>query len=347
VTAPGDQAGNRLGRSVTPLCAEYDAALLDLDGVVYRGAEPIPHAASMLRAAADGGMRLTYVTNNASRTPAQVVAVLRGVDVDAQVDEIATSAQAAARLLAEHLPPGAAVLVIGAEGLHAAVVDMGFVAVSSAADAPVAVVQGFSESTSYAMLAEAALAVSAGALWVATNLDATIPTPRGMLPGNGSLVAAVRHATGATPIAAGKPQRPLHDEAVRRTGATRPLVVGDRLDTDIDGALAVGADSLLVLTGVTSLLDVARMPAGRRPTYVGADLRALLEAHLPITDDDGVLRCGDATASFADGVVAVGANAPPSGDDSGTSAIRVACACAWRAVDAGEQIQSLTGLRAD
>ena len=343
MTAPGNQAGAQLGSSEIALSAAYDAALLDLDGVVYVGSEPILHAASVLRDAAARGLRLTYVTNNASRTPAQVVEILRSVGVDADADEIATSAKAAARLLAEHLPTGAKVLVVGAEGLRTAVENQGLTVVATAAENPAAVVQGFSESMSYAMLAEAVLAVNAGAFWVATNLDATIPTPRGMLPGNGALVAAVRHATGATPVAAGKPQRPLHDEAVRRTGATRPLVVGDRLDTDIDGALAVGADSLLVLTGVTTLLDLARVPAGRRPTYVSADLRALLVAHLPIKDDDGVMRCGPAAASFADGVVTVSQGSPAPDDDM-TSAIRVACACAWRALDAGEAIRELAGV---
>ena len=339
-------AGHQLSSCPTPLSEEYDAALLDLDGVVYRGTEAIAHAAAALASAASAGMRLTFVTNNASRTPEQVVAVLRSVGVDAQPAEVATSAQAAARMLAERLPAGAPVLVIGAGGLRQAVIDAGLTPVDSAADEPVAVVQGFSDATSYPMLAEAALAVNAGALWVATNLDATIPTPRGMLPGNGALVAAVRHATGATPLAAGKPERPLHDEAVRRTGALRPLVVGDRLDTDIDGALAVGADSLLVLTGVTSLLELMRVAAGRRPSYVGTDLRALLHAHESVESSDGVTRCGPATASVHDGVLTVdpGAGLPP--EASATAALRAACASGWQALDAGAAVHAITGLPA-
>ncbi|MDQ1709300.1 MAG: glycerol-phosphatase, partial [Frankiaceae bacterium] len=267
------ELGHQLASCAERLADAYDAALLDLDGVVYRGTEAIAHAAASLRAAAAAGMRLTFVTNNASRTPAEVAAVLNAVGVDAAAADVATSAQAAATLLAARLAPGARVLILGTRALRDAVADAGLTPVASAAEQPDAVVQGFSPDTNYSMLAEATLAVRAGALWIATNLDATIPSERGVLPGNGALVAAVSAATGATPVAAGKPQRPLHDEAVRRTNARRPLVVGDRLDTDVDGALAVGVDSLLVLSGVTALLELVRLPAGRRPSYVGADLR--------------------------------------------------------------------------
>ncbi|MEO6712517.1 MAG: HAD-IIA family hydrolase [Mycobacteriales bacterium] len=333
MTSLGDQLANCAGS----LATAYDAALLDLDGVVYRGTEPIPHAASSLTAAAEAGMRLTYVTNNASRTPEQVAELLRAVGVDADPSDVATSAQAAATLLAEQLEPGARVLVIGAAALRLAVSDRGLTPVSSADDEPAAVVQGFSPDTTYAMLAEATLAIRAGALWIATNLDSTIPAARGVLPGNGALVSAVATATGATPIAAGKPQRPLHDEAVRRTGSRTPLVVGDRLDTDIDGALAVGAHSLLVLTGVTSLLELALVPAGRRPSYVGMDLQALLTAHRPVEIDDSAARCGGAIAKFAAGEVAITA-----GGDA-TDAVRAGVAAAWRAVDRGDPVSAVRG----
>jgi hypothetical protein len=127
----------------------------------------------------------------------------------------------------------------------------------------------------------------------------------------------------------------LHDEAVRRTGASRPLVVGDRLDTDIDGALAVGADSLLVLTGVTTLLQAVRLPAGRRPSYVGADLRSLLEAHPPVEIAGSAATCGTATAAIVDGVVSA------RGTVIDTCAIRAACALGWNAVDAGVTVVAL------
>ncbi|MEP7053815.1 MAG: HAD-IIA family hydrolase [Actinomycetota bacterium] len=333
--------GHELSSSADALSRAYDAALLDLDGVVYRGTQAVAHAAQALRAAEAEGMRLTFVTNNASRTPEEVAAVLRGAGVDADPAEVATSAQAAARLLADRLEPGAAVLVVGTNGLRQAVKEAGLTPVDSAEAAPAAVVQGFSDRTTYAMLAEAAVAIGAGALWVATNLDSTIPSARGLLPGNGALVAALSLATGQTPLAAGKPQRPLHDEAVRRTGATRPLVVGDRLDTDIDGAIAVGADSLLVLTGVSSLLDVVRLPAGRRPSYVGEDLRALLEPHPLVEIDADSATCGPATAVLEAGVITVQAGG------SATAAIRATCALGWAATDRDIAISAIGGAHSD
>ena len=218
---------------------------------------------------------MEFVTNNASSTPAGVVERLARAGVPATEAEVATSAQAAATLLATLVPAGSRVLVTGGDGLVVAVREAGFRIVYSATDAPDAVVQGYSQGLAYGQLAETALAVRAGAFWVATNLDATIPTARGELPGNGSLVALVATATGRRPDAvAGKPERALHDEAVRRSGARRPLVVGDRLDTDVEGAARAGCDSLLVLTGVADEAAVAN--ATTRPTYVGADLRALL-----------------------------------------------------------------------
>ena len=269
-----------LGSCAEPLCTAYDAALLDLDGVVYRGAEPVPGAAEAIAALRVAGMRPAFVTNNASRTPAAVVAHLASAGVRADEAEVVTAAQAAATLLATLVPAAARVLVTGGEGLRVAVAAAGFEVVPGAGAAPAAVVQGYAPGLTYADLAEAALAVRGGAVWVATNLDATIPTPRGELPGNGSLVALVAHATGRRPdAAAGKPERALHDEAVRRTGARRPLVVGDRLDTDVEGAVRAGCDSLLVLTGVTDEAALLAAPPGRRPPYVGRDLGALLVAH--------------------------------------------------------------------
>ena len=260
-----------------PLCEAYDVALLDLDGVVYRGDEPVPGAADAIAAARAAGMRMAFVTNNASRTPAAVVARLAEAGVPAGEDEVATAAQATATLLRTLVPPGSRVLVTGGEGLRVAIAGAGFAVVARAGDEPAAVAQGYDPSLTYADLAEAALAVRAGAVWVASNLDATIPTARGELPGNGSLVALVATATGRRPdAAAGKPERALHDEAVRRSGARRPLVVGDRLDTDVEGARRAGCDSLLVLTGVTTRAMLEDAPAHQRPTYVGDDLRALL-----------------------------------------------------------------------
>ena len=186
-----------------------------------------------------------------------------------------TSAQAAAHMLADRLPAGAPVLVVGGSGLRMALRERGLRPVTTAADRPLAVVQGFSPDISYSILAEGGLAVAAGALFVASNSDRTLPSRRGNQPGNGSLAQVIAYATGVKPLVAGKPEPPLHHESVLRTGAQHPLVVGDRLDTDIEAAQRVGADSLLVLTGVTSPADAVLAPPSQRPTYLAEDLAGL------------------------------------------------------------------------
>ncbi|AUM15056.1 MULTISPECIES: HAD-IIA family hydrolase [Rhodococcus] len=254
------------------LRTHYDVLLLDLDGTVYRGAEAVPGAREAL---SEGAERLFYVTNNASRRPGEVAKHLRELGFAADESSVVTSSQSAARLLAERVPAGAPVLVVGTEALVDEVAGVGLVPVRSADADPVAVVQGHSPETGWAILAEATLALRSGALWVATNIDSTLPTERGLVLGNGSMVAALRSATGREPLVAGKPAAPLIEDAVVRSGASRPLVVGDRLDTDIAGANAVGVDSLLVLTGVSTVADLLRAPAEQRPTYVADSLASL------------------------------------------------------------------------
>lgn len=264
------------------LLSEHDALLLDLDGVVYAGTTALPHAVESLGQARMAGINLAFVTNNASRTPAQVAGMLTGMGVPAEPRDVVTSAQAAARVLAELLAPGALVLVVGGEGLLEAVRERGFVVVNSAADHPQAVVQGFSPDVGWRQLAEATFALRAGALYVASNTDLTIPTAHGIGPGNGLLVHAVRTASGVAPVVAGKPETPLMAESVERVAAARPLVVGDRLDTDIAGANRAGIPSLLVLTGVTDVGGLLAAQGEERPTYVGRDLRALLRPGVPV-----------------------------------------------------------------
>ena len=276
---PNDRGPGCPRGSEEPLDTAYDVALLDLDGVVYLGGAAIPGAAEALRKADAAGMRLAYVTNNAFRTPAAIAALLTSFGVPAAAEDVVTSAQAAARLLAERLPAGAPVLVIGGSGLRMALRERGLRPVSTADDKPRAVVQGYAPDVSYSMLAEGGLAVAAGALFVASNGDLTLPSRRGRQPGNGSLIQVVATATGVQPLVAGKPEPPLHRESVLRTGARHPLVVGDRLDTDIEGAHRVGADSMLVLTGVTGPAEAVLAPPSQRPTYLAEDLAGLLEPH--------------------------------------------------------------------
>jgi glycerol 3-phosphatase-2 len=277
VTRADGSAPGALGSSVAPLAALHDVALLDLDGVVYVGAEAVPHAAEALDAAlAAHGMRAAFVTNNAARTPATVSAHLVGLGVRAEPSDVVTSAQAGARMLAERLPVGSHVLVIGGPGVGDALRERGLVPVESVDDGAVALMQGYGPDVGWRQLAEGSLAIGRGLLWVATNLDRTIPTPRGRVLGNGAMVEALRHASGVDPLVAGKPEPPLMIESVQRSGALRPLVVGDRLDTDIEGANRSGIPSMLVLTGVTDWQDLLHVAPPYRPTYLGRDLRALL-----------------------------------------------------------------------
>lgn len=327
-----------------PLATTYDVALLDLDGVVYVGPDAVPQAAPALQQARASGMRLTFVTNNAARPPESVARHLTELGIAAEPAEVVTSAQAAAHYLADRLPPEAQVLVVGTVGLYEALTERGLTPVGTADGDIAAVVQGYSPTMDWSLLAEGAIAIGRGLPWVATNLDPTVPSPRGPLPGNGSLVAALRLATGAEPVVTGKPQPTMHQESVQRSGAQRPLVVGDRLDTDIEGANAVGCASLLVLSGVTAARDLLRAPPAQRPTYVGADLRALLQAHPAVERSDGGAVCGGwQVHGTAERLVLTGSG--DHSEESRLNALRAICDAAWQfgAGDGGDRAPALAG----
>lgn len=250
---------------------QYDGLFVDLDGVVYRGRQAVPYAVEALSGFPG---RVLYVTNNASRTPQVVAEQLRGYGLRVTASDVVTSAQAAAAHLATLVPPGSAVLVTGGEGLLQAVQDNGLRVVTSADEAD-AVLQGFWPKLTWKDLAEASYAVSRGVPWIASNTDMSVPTARGIAPGNGTFVAAVASATGREPIVTGKPYHPIMELARSRAHVDTPLVIGDRLDTDIAAARSAGMDSLLVLTGVTSWTDLLELPVPELPTRVAADLRVL------------------------------------------------------------------------
>jgi glycerol-1-phosphatase len=316
----------------------YDVALLDLDGVVYVGQAAVPGIPEALAAVRGLGMRLAFVTNNAARPPAVVAQHLSALGIAAEPRDVINSAQAAAHYLADRLGAGAKVLVVGTTGLEEALVERGLVPVHSAEDDPQAVVQGYSPDLEWRQLAEGAVAIRRGLLWVATNVDPTVPSPRGPLPGNGSLVAALRHATGAEPIVTGKPNPAMHLESVQRSGAQRPVVVGDRLDTDVEGANAAGCPSLLVFTGVTSAADLLAAAPDLRPTYIAPGAGGLLTAHHAPILSDGVARCGDWEARGAVGELTLAhptdSGLPNSDDD--LDPLRALCALAWRLDAAAE-----------
>ena len=309
------------------LAQQHDCLLLDLDGTVFRGHAPTLGAVETL---AGIECRALFVTNNASRSADEVAAHLCELGFAAGVDDVVTSAQSAARMLAARLPAGAKVLVVGTDALAAEVEANGLAPVRLFADDPVAVVQGLSMSIGWSDLAEAALAIRSGAQWVTANLDVTLPTERGLLPGNGSFVAALRAATDAEPLVAGKPAPALMQDALARGDFRTPLVVGDRLDTDIAGANAAGLPSLMVLTGVNTARDAVFAVDGHRPTYLGKDLRAL-------TDDADVLRIAshpDWRTEVGSGVVTVtAAGVDPSADD--LSVVRATARAIWDAGHGG------------
>lgn len=315
---------------MTALVKRFDALLFDLDGVVYVGPLAVPYAAEAIRNARAGGTSCGFVTNNASRSATEVADHLNRIGVVASADDVITSPQAAVSLLPDFVPDGSAVLVIGGQGIADALVERGYRPVASLDDGPAAVLQGFSPDLSWRDLAEATFAVRSGLPWIATNPDLTFPTPRGVAPGNGALVGIVAQTVGRPPDAvAGKPEPPLLVEAISRLGATRPLMVGDRLDTDIGAAARVGIPSLLVFTGVTTVAELLAAIRVERPDYVAADLRALHQDYPTVRTDASTASCGGARARVQGERLLVDWSGDP------WDAVRAAAVAGWQAADDG------------
>ncbi len=307
-------------RGRSGLVSGYDQVIFDLDGVLYLGEEPVVGAPGAVRMLREYPVDIAYATNNASRSSDAVAELLTSVGIPAAAEEVVTSARAAASLLAERYPAGSPVLVVGTAALAEDVRHAGLQPVRSAGDGPVAVVQGYAPDVGWAALAEASVAIRAGAGWIATNTDRTLPSPRGPLPGNGALVAALATALSRQPDdVVGKPAPALLRAAVAAAGARRPLVVGDRLDTDIEGARRAGLDSLLVLTGVSRPADLLTAPSWQRPTYVALDLDGLFAPGDPVGTSGG-----SGWRAHADGAVLI-----LEGEGSPIDALRALCAAQW------------------
>jgi HAD superfamily hydrolase (TIGR01450 family) len=276
------------------LAQKYDTALLDLDGVVYLGDQSIPGVIGALNDARDQyGMTLTCVTNNAARSAESVAEKLQAMGLAVAAIDVVTSAQAGAAELAKLLPQGSTVFILGSKDLAREVELVGLVPTQDPDQKVDAVIQGFWPDMPWRMLDYAAGILHTGVPWVATNMDLTIPTKHGTAPGNGSMVQAMVNAVGREPtLVAGKPQRPLMQQSIDRTGAKKPLVVGDRLDTDIWGANNVGIDSLLVFSGVTSILELLEAPIHLRPAYIAWDATDILKAQVGAKVDGAVVTCG-------------------------------------------------------
>lgn len=339
------------------LAQRYEGIVCDLDGVVYRGSQAVPYAIEALGAAREQGVRIAYATNNASRPAPDVAEQLTSLGLTLDVRDVVTSSQAGARYLAEHVDAGALVLAVGGEGVALALSEDGLTPCRHAdlddgtyqAGDVAAVLQGLGKDVTWRDFAAAGHAVNAGATWVATNIDSTLPTDQGLAPGNGALVAVVRAAVDHDPVVVGKPQPPLYElsAAVLGTAVPATLAIGDRLDTDIEGAVNTGMDGLYVMTGVSRVADVAQAPASQRPRYLGVDLRVLHRDYTdPAVEVDGARatgRCGDATARLGGGAADL--------SEGGTAdeRLRAVVATAWALTDAAaasnDGLDPLEGIR--
>ena len=315
-----------LEESSTPIVEAHDLVMFDLDGVVYVGGAAIDGVAAHIDRVRESGRHVAFVTNNASRTPAQVAEKLVGVGVRAAARDVVTSAQAAARLLAEQHGPGAKVLLLGGEGLRVALLEADLVPVEGPEGA-VAVVSGYGPDVRWRDIMRVSTLVRDGLPYVASNMDMTIPTSYGLAPGHGVLVRTISGFAGVEPTVAGKPEKPLMDETVRRVGGDRPLMVGDRLDTDIEGAHAIDVPSLLVLTGVTWLDELVGATPELRPSYISPTMAGLFEPHPVPTDAGAGSELGGWVGTVVEGRLHV------TGAGSDADWWRVAATVAWRHLD--------------
>lgn len=317
-------------RSYDPAPIEGRELLLaDLDGVIYRGPQAIPGAVEALNRAGDH-TRLGYITNNAARTDAAVAKHLTTLGLRVTAEDIVTSPQAAISLLKQAVPAGSTVLVVGGDGVTVELEKAGFKWTRSAEDKPAAVLQGFARDVGWEQLAEAAYALQEEPgrdplPWIATNTDWTIPQERGIAPGNGTLVSAVHTAVQRLPDFAGKPETPIYEAAFERFGTRNALMIGDRLDTDVRGAIAAKIPSLLVLTGVDRPKQLIAASADMQPDYIVASLDELHEPYLRVeTLRDGTKRAGSAKVRMDGHIVTVVSE----GDDP-MDLLRAGCAAVW------------------
>jgi glycerol-1-phosphatase len=321
----------------------YDAALFDLDGVVYLGPVAVPCAPQALEGLRSRGVRIGFVTNNAARPPQAVAEHLAELGIRCDESDVVTSAQAAARLLRDRFGARAKVLVVGGDGILEALREADLVSVRTTEEGPVAVIQGYAPDLTWEQLNEAAIAIQRGAYWVATNTDSTRPTDRGIVPGNGAAVAAVRTAVHVDPEVAGKPYRPLMDETVNRLKASHPIFVGDRVDTDIAGAVAVGMDSLFVLSGAHGAAELLAAGRGCRPTHIGTDLSALLLPPRQVTRIVNRAICGSMSAVATSSEIRL--ETAPTDQEQAVDALWAATQLVWQARDQGHVLSPAPVLR--
>lgn len=318
-----------LVESHVSLAERHDVFMFDLDGVIYVGPAAVPGVPAHVKALRDLGVRTSFVTNNASRPTSVVAEHLRDLGIECSADDVVNSAQAAAALLAAQHPRGAKVLVLGGGGLTAALEEVGLVPVHDV-DHPdvVSLLTGFGPDVVWKDIMRAAARVRNGLPWTASNTDLTFPTEHGPLPGHGMLVGLIADFARVTPQVAGKPERPLLDATVSRTQGTSPLMVGDRLDTDILGGRNAGVATLLVLTGVSGIEELARATPELRPDHICPTLaEAFAPQPVPVPGFEG-WELGGWTAVVSDGALRV------SGRGTDADWWRVAATACWDHLDA-------------
>lgn len=241
----------------------YEGYLIDLDGTVYKGTEKIEAAVNFVATLQEKKIPYLFVTNNSTKSPAAVAETLQSMGIPAAAEDVFTTSMATAQYVSE-ASPGADVYVVGEEGLVAAAQSSGLNIVEEGAEY---VIMGLDREITYEKLAKAVLQVRAGAKFIATNGDVSLPTERGMMPGSGSLISVVSVSTGVAPLFIGKPESIIVEQAMEVLGTSKEktLMVGDNYDTDILAGIRAGIDSLLVFTGVTTeeQLNTIR----EKPTY--------------------------------------------------------------------------------
>jgi glycerol-1-phosphatase len=311
-------------RVAAKVFGQFQTLLLDLDGVIYEGANAIVDAVESINKIRANGTPVGYVTNNSSRKPETIASQLQGFGIELDASQVISSAQAGVELLANMIEPGAKVFVVGGEGLRSKVQEAGFELVSSSEDDPAAVIQGFAPEVGWQDLAEASYSIQRGAKWVATNQDWTIPREKGLAPGNGTLVSAVHTAVGQLPLVAGKPEKAIFETAMREFAAESAVYVGDRLDTDVLGANRAGIGSALVMTGVTTRKELLAAKPDSRPGFILGTLRELLSDYrAPVKTKRGY-KLGDAEVELLGDKVVVSF-----GDPKSLDALKAACLTIW------------------
>lgn len=320
---------------MTRLIDDYDAALFDLDGVVYLGMEPVVGAVDGIAMLRELGKKVGFVTNNSARFPQTVVDHLVALGIPCTLDDVITSTQAAIRMMRREVHDGARVLVCGSEALATQLAEVGYQIVETWQEKPDAVIIGYEPKITWPRLDQAAIAIANGAKWFASNTDSTRPTAEGTVPGAGAIVMAVGLCVpDRQPMVAGKPFAPLLNLTVERLSSKAPIFVGDRLDTDIEGAVGVGMDSFLVFTGTHGKRDLIEAVPAQRPTWIGADIRSMCEAPRQAVVTGNTARCEGEEVRLVDGKLVLATD--PHGMESQLDALWAGTQLAW----ANQQVDS-------